>query len=170
MRYSWNAPRKPTPKAIGIGSHLIFVFPRAAPSRDLKDSFRCCCSWRGREEEKLREGTGAREYAGWKGGACRRRVEALMSWREQIVAMSTSSAQGYLYNPILVYYEFASKTDGGQKDDERALCEKHSIFSSANDVAATATAAAIVRRSPTSNLSFTSSRTSYTEVKSKWSR
>lgn len=46
------------PRAIGIGSHLTFVFLRADVNRDLNDSFLCvfCLSHVARVEEKVREG------------------------------------------------------------------------------------------------------------------
>jgi hypothetical protein len=79
------------PRAIGMGSHLIFVFLRAELSRDRKDSFlwKFCWSNAGREEVKVREGTVRRAWR-YVGGGNRERVGARMSWREQDDAISTS--------------------------------------------------------------------------------
>ena len=72
------------PSAMGIGSHLIFVFLSAEFSRDLNDSFlwNFCLSHVARVEEKVRDGTETR--------ACRyvgAGNRARMSWREQGKAM-----------------------------------------------------------------------------------
>lgn len=91
MRYSWNAPRKPMPRAMGIGSHLIFVFFSAEFNRERNDSFlwKFCWSKAVRDEEKVREG--AAMGAWLLGEAKRGRVCARMSWREQAVAMAIAS-------------------------------------------------------------------------------
>jgi hypothetical protein len=89
MRYSWNAPRKPTPRAIGIGFHSILVFLSAEFSRDRNDSFlwKFCWSNAVREEENVREGSVMRPRHRIGRGHCGR-MFARMSWREGAEAMA----------------------------------------------------------------------------------
>jgi hypothetical protein len=52
------------PRAIGMGSHLIFVFLRAEFNRERNDSFRWKFCWSNavRDEEKPREGSVMRAW------------------------------------------------------------------------------------------------------------
>ena len=82
IRYNWNTPRKPTPSAIGIGSHVTLVFLSAELSRDRKDSFLWNCSYVGRVVEKLRDGGDKRAYAVRGARGHRVRTGARGSWAQ----------------------------------------------------------------------------------------
>lgn len=93
MRYSWNAPRKPMPRAMGIGSHLTLVFFSAEFSLDLNDSFlwKFCLSHVARDEVNVRDGA---ESRAWRhvGGGKSARWGARMSWRACMEAMAMATA------------------------------------------------------------------------------
>ena len=80
------------PRAIGIGSHFIFVSLSAEFSLDRNDSFlwKFCFSLNAREEVKVRDGT---EWRAWRemGGGSRVRADTRMSERVQVVLISASS-------------------------------------------------------------------------------